>query len=405
MNTRYIKVILCGICLLSATAALADSFSDVPANDPAYKLLAQLGEAGWRDQMGSPRRAMLLTRYEFGLEVSKVANRVTAQAEKDVSSLRPKSEALRALRSLIAQFRPELEKLGIDIATAQKTIDEALKTEPPISDGMESEDPATPRTVSPPSSPNLPAASSRFGNLPPIALNSEMEPWTKDLMGFTSRPLVMTSIGAGLLALDHTTFRDVWSQEPQRLTTTEFKLPVTDNLRISASLAELRSLARDSSQKAWSAEAEYALGRWKLDASLRFAGSDHLASALIGIPRAHSASAWRSMGGGVTYAPKEWLTLFARVSGVTDLSRLQNNYIISSGGVGISLKDRLALEVNWLHLNPFDPAQSSSLLTRLGLKASLSPSTQWHLFYQMDNTTTTSTPRSNIIGAQVSVKF
>jgi hypothetical protein len=404
---RHHLTSICVLCLLAAaTAARADLWSDVPANDPAYKSLAQLSEAGWREQrMDTSRRATILTRYEFTLEISKALLRATAQAEKEPDALRAKPEAVRALRALMAQFKPELEKLGVDVATSQKTLDAAMKAEPPANADSFPAPSVTPL-------PSLPSEASPkpswFNDLPPIALTSEIKPWMKDLLGTSSKPLVMTSIGSGLLAVDDSLFRDTLTSEPQRLMKTEFKLPMNDNLSVSASLAALRSLGRDHSRKAWSAEAQYALGRWKLHTSLQFAGSDQLASALWGTPQSRSASIWRSLGGGVTYSPQDWLTLTARISGVTDLTRLQSNYILSTGGVGVSLKDRIALEVNWLHVNPFDPALSSSLTTRLGLKAAISPSTQWQLFYQMyDNPTgaTNTRIRPSIVGTQLSVKF
>lgn len=404
----FTLTVLYTLCLLvAATAARADLWSDVPANDPAYKSLAQLSEAGWREQrMEASRRTTVLTRYEFALEIAKALLRATAQAEKEPDALRAKPEAVRALRALMAQFKPELEKLGLDVAASQKTLDAAMKAEPPAN------------TDAPPAlsvMPSLPSGTSSkpswFNDLPPIALTSEIKPWMKDFLGTSSKPLVMTSIGSGLLAVDDSLFRDTLTQEPQRLMKTEFKLPVNDSLSVSVSLAALRSLGRDHSRKAWSAEAQYALGRWKLHTSLQFAGSDQLASVLWGTrsqPVGTPASVWRSLGGGVTYSPKDWLTLTARISGVTDLTRLQSNYILSTGGVGVSLKDRIALEVNWLHVNPFDPALSSSLTTRLGLKADLSSSAQWQLFYQMyDNPTgaTNTRTRPSIVGTQLSVKF
>jgi hypothetical protein len=409
MDMQRLKVVIvCIICSLVAwNAAAADPFSEVPANDPAYKSLALLSEAGWRAAgMNVPRRVMVLSRYEFALEVSRVIQRVSQEAKKDAAALRSQPQALRALRDLTTQFRTELEKLGVDVATARKLIDDALKVEPPTGTEAEPEDPIAPRPVS--SSPPRSAFSqpSRFVNLPPLALTSEMNPWMKDFLKSNSKPIVMTSIGSGLLAVDDSLFRDALTPEVQRLMTTEFKLPVTDKLSLSASLAQLRSLTRDGYHRAWSADAQYALGRWKLDASLRFAGSDQLANAFMGVPQAHPASVWRSLGGGVAYMPKEWLTISARIAGVTDLMQLQSNYIISSGGVGISLRDKIALEVNWLHVNPFDPAQSSSLLTRLGLRTSISPSMQWQLFYhKFDDAMTTSAARPTVIGTQVSVKF
>ncbi len=408
LRQHFTSTIVCALCLLvAATAAGADLWSDVPANDPAYKSLAQLSEAGWREQrMDTSRRATILTRYEFTLEIAKALLRATAQAEKEPDALRAKPEAVRALRALMVQFKPELEKLGVDVAASQKTLDAAMKAEPPANADSS---PAPSVTPSPSLSSETSSKPSWFSDLPPIALTSEIKPWMKDLLGTSSKPLVVTSIGSGLLAVDDSMFRDTLTQEPQRLMKTEFKLPMNDNLSISASLAALRSLGRDHSRKAWSAEAQYALGRWKLHTSLQFAGSDQLASTLWGTPSRQvgmPASVWRSLGGGVTYSPKDWLTLTARIAGVTDLTRLQSNYILSTGGVGVSLKDRIALEVNWLHVNPFDPALSSSLTTRLGLKAAISPSTQWQLFYQMyDNPTGATNTRPSIVGTQLSVKF
>lgn len=389
---------------VAATAARADLWSEVPTSDPAYKALAQLTEAGWREQpTGMSRRPTILTRYEFALEVAKALLRATAQAEKEPDALRTKADGVRALRALMAQFKAELEKLGVDLTTARETLDATMQAAPPAQVRSPSAAPASaPKPSTTGGAPKL----SWFNDLPPIALTSEIKPWMKDLLGTPLKPLVVTSIGSGLLAVDDNLFRDTLTQEPQRLMKTEFKLPLNDNLSVSVSLAALRSLGRDHSRQAWSAEAQYALGRWKLHTSLQFAGSDRLASALWGTLPSRSASLWRSLGGGVTYSSKDWLTLTARIAGVTDLTRLQSNYILSTGGVGVSLKDRIALEVNWLHVNPFDSALSSSLTTRLGLKAAISPSTQWQLFYQMyDNPTGAPDTRPNIVGTQLSVKF
>ncbi|MCS6861131.1 MAG: hypothetical protein NZT92_12515 [Abditibacteriales bacterium] len=394
----FTSIIVSGICLVVAvTTAQADLWSKVPAHDPAYKALAQLSDAGWREQrMDASRRPTVLTRYEFTLEVAKALLRATAQAEKEPDMLRTRAESVRALRALMAQFKVELEKLGVDVTAAHETLDKAMQ-------GAQEAPPPRRQGVS---------STRWFNDLPPIALTSEIKPWMKDLWGTPSKPLVMTSLGAGLLAVEGNLFRDPRTQEPQRLIKTEFKLPVNNKLSVSASLAALRSLGRDHARRAWSAEVEYALGRWKLHTLLQFAGSDQLASALWGTPSQHRAvqdglpPRWRSLGGGITYSPRDWLTLTAGISNVTDLTQTQSHYILSTGGVGISLKDRIALEVNWLHINPFDPALSSSLTTRLGLKAAISPSTQWQLFYQMyDNPTGAPNVRPNIVGTQLSIKF
>ena len=115
----------------AATGAAAGPFADVPADHWAYAAVKTLQDAkiviGYPDGTYGGRRPM--TRYEFATAIARLlpllnTTNTDVASKEDLAALRSDLEgrlanneaALAALRSLVNEFAPELEKLGQDVA-------------------------------------------------------------------------------------------------------------------------------------------------------------------------------------------------------------------------------------------------------------------------------------------------
>ncbi len=124
----------------ATTGAASGPFADVPADHWAYSAVNTLQKAGivigYPDGTYGGRRAM--TRYEFAVAIARLLPMVQNQIDtsqfvktgdfqafqNDVNNrLQQQQAALDALRALVNEFQPELEKLGADVAAINKRLD------------------------------------------------------------------------------------------------------------------------------------------------------------------------------------------------------------------------------------------------------------------------------------------
>lgn len=126
------------VSLAQGTAA-SGPFADVPADHWAYQSVDTLQKAGivigYPDGTYGGKRAM--TRYEFAVAIARLmpllngagaGNYATkddlAAARQDLENkLQSNSDAIDALRKLVDQFQPELQKLGQDVAAVKDRLD------------------------------------------------------------------------------------------------------------------------------------------------------------------------------------------------------------------------------------------------------------------------------------------
>jgi predicted porin len=124
----------------TTTGAASGPFADVPADHWAYQAVNTLQRAGivigYPDGTYGGRRAM--TRYEFAVAIARLLPMIqqpidTSQFVKngdfqafqnDVNGrLQQQQQALDALRALVNEFQPELQRLGQDVAAIQRRLD------------------------------------------------------------------------------------------------------------------------------------------------------------------------------------------------------------------------------------------------------------------------------------------
>lgn len=133
-----IQGVLWGAGLIGAVAVWAGPFSDVPRDDPLYETFRFLQEEGLlAHSLVKLPPAGALTRYEFAVatvDALDVLSALLAQAEAEPelagpSSPPPEVQRCQAeLRKLLNTFRPELQKLGLNIAAEMRKLDRFLKT-------------------------------------------------------------------------------------------------------------------------------------------------------------------------------------------------------------------------------------------------------------------------------------
>ncbi|MGO8670467.1 MAG: S-layer homology domain-containing protein [Capsulimonadaceae bacterium] len=121
-----------------APAAASGPFADVPADHWAYNSVDTLQKAGivigYPDGTFGGKRAM--TRYEFAVAIARVLPLISQMganyATKDdlaafradqEQKLQANSDAIDALRKLVDEFTPELQKLGQDVAGVKDRLD------------------------------------------------------------------------------------------------------------------------------------------------------------------------------------------------------------------------------------------------------------------------------------------
>ena len=127
------------VTMAQAGAATSGPFADVPADHWAYQAVDTLQKAGivigYPDGTYGGKRAM--TRYEFAVAIARLLPLIQNQGagnyatKDDLEALRQdvqqklqaNSDAIDALRKLVDEFQPELEKLGADVAAVQSRLD------------------------------------------------------------------------------------------------------------------------------------------------------------------------------------------------------------------------------------------------------------------------------------------
>lgn len=124
---------------LAQAGAASGPFADVPADHWAYQAVDTLQKAGvvigYPDGTYGGKRAM--TRYEFAVAIARLLPQIhsadtSGLASKDDlkalsddlnSKLASNAQAIDALKSLVNEFQPELQKLGQDVAAVQQRLD------------------------------------------------------------------------------------------------------------------------------------------------------------------------------------------------------------------------------------------------------------------------------------------
>jgi len=132
-------VLGCPAISLAQGTAASGPFADVPADHWAYQSVDTLQKAGivigYPDGTYGGKRAM--TRYEFAVAIARLmplvqgagtGNYATkddlAAARQDLENkLQANSDAIDALRKLVDEFQPELQKLGQDVAAVKDRLD------------------------------------------------------------------------------------------------------------------------------------------------------------------------------------------------------------------------------------------------------------------------------------------
>jgi len=132
-------VLGCPAISLAQGTAASGPFADVPADHWAYQSVDTLQKAGivigYPDGTYGGKRAM--TRYEFAVAIARLmpllngagtSNYATkddlAALRQDLESkLQSNSDAIDALRKLVDEFQPELQKLGQDVAAVKDRLD------------------------------------------------------------------------------------------------------------------------------------------------------------------------------------------------------------------------------------------------------------------------------------------
>jgi len=127
------------VTMAQGGGAASGPFADVPADHWAYQSVDTLQKAGivigYPDGTYGGKRAM--TRYEFAVAIARLMPLLNNQgasnyATKDdlaalrqdlMQKLQANSDAIDALRKLVNEFQPELEKLGQDVAAVKERLD------------------------------------------------------------------------------------------------------------------------------------------------------------------------------------------------------------------------------------------------------------------------------------------
>ncbi|MBC8134636.1 MAG: S-layer homology domain-containing protein [Fibrella sp.] len=134
-NSLIASAALAAIALSALPAMAQAPFSDVPTDHWAYQAVQKLKDAGvvegYPDKTyGGPRP---MTRYEFAIAIARLMDRFPVvppdvATKGDIEALRAQlagfatKDEVAALRSLINEFRAELERLGQDIKTLNDKV-------------------------------------------------------------------------------------------------------------------------------------------------------------------------------------------------------------------------------------------------------------------------------------------
>jgi len=138
------------VLALSAVPAMAQGpFSDVPTDHWAYAAVDKLKNAGivegYPDKTyGGPRP---MTRYEFAVAIARLLDKIPVippdiAHQSDIDAIKAQlggfatKDEVAALRRLIDEFKPELEKLGQDIKTLNAKVDSLDKRVTAIEEEM-----------------------------------------------------------------------------------------------------------------------------------------------------------------------------------------------------------------------------------------------------------------------------
>lgn len=127
-NSLFASAALVALTLSAVPAMAQGPFSDVPTDHWAYQAVDKLKKAGvvegYPDKTyGGPRP---MTRYEFAIAIARLLDKIPVlppdvATKGDIDALRSQlagfatKEDVAALRRLIDEFRPELERLGQDV--------------------------------------------------------------------------------------------------------------------------------------------------------------------------------------------------------------------------------------------------------------------------------------------------
>lgn len=134
-------LLVVGMTSVGFAQAASGPFADVPADHWAYQAVDTLQKAGivigYPDGTYSGKRAM--TRYEFAVALARLMPLIqqkpateTNNATKDdlaalrsdlESKLQANTDAIDAIRKLVDEFQPELQKLGQDVAAVKDRLD------------------------------------------------------------------------------------------------------------------------------------------------------------------------------------------------------------------------------------------------------------------------------------------
>lgn len=119
------------LLLSTSFGARADQYTAVPASDALYRDLSVVERNGWLNSASRTPNAEIksLTRYELALQTAGAIFLVSARVEADATWAQTVSPSgFEALRVLATNLRPELQKLGVDVAATLQLLKRVTPT-------------------------------------------------------------------------------------------------------------------------------------------------------------------------------------------------------------------------------------------------------------------------------------
>lgn len=126
------------VCIFSSTLVVSTSFgaranqyTAVPTGDALYRNLSVVERNGWLNSASRTPNDQIKssTRYELALQTAGAIFLVSARVEADAAWAQTVSPSgLEALRLLTTNLRPELQKLGVDVATTLQLLKRVTST-------------------------------------------------------------------------------------------------------------------------------------------------------------------------------------------------------------------------------------------------------------------------------------
>ena len=117
--------VMANLFYASFSAARADQYTAVPTGDALYRNLSVVERNGWLNSASRTPNVEVksLTRYELALQTAGAIFLVSARVEADANWAQSVSpSAFEALRLLTTNLRPELQKLGVDVAATLQLL-------------------------------------------------------------------------------------------------------------------------------------------------------------------------------------------------------------------------------------------------------------------------------------------